>query len=91
MATYEYLIDGNEYKVEIDKEYDLNNPDSLELLAKVMAEDYHYNYYGGWNENSVIKITILNGAQELDTFRVDIEYMPTFSVSRIDDEDINNT
>ncbi|PIT43377.1 hypothetical protein [Snodgrassella alvi] len=85
MATYEYLIDGNEYKVEIDKEYDLNNPDSLQLLAEVMAEDYHYNHDGGLYNDYPIEITITHNDKDIATFYIEVEWQPLFSISRIDE------
>lgn len=89
MATYKYFVYGESdelYEFESVWECDFNNQDSLKLLAETMAEDYHYNHEGGWSENSFIDITILNGTQELATFDVDIEYVPTFSAYRIDDD-----
>ncbi|PIT18255.1 hypothetical protein [Snodgrassella alvi] len=88
MATYRYFVDGerdNLYKIEPYYEYDLNNPDSLSLLAKVMAADYHYNHDGGWSDDSPIKITITHNDKDIATFYIEVEWRPLFSISRIDE------
>ena len=83
LDQYTYVVDNGGYHIPIDTDW---LEDSADYIAEEAAEDY-YDNRDGWEDKWPKIISIYKDSRLLGRFEVDIEYEPTFSASKIEQEE----